>query len=61
MILEETKQTIEKNMNKNGDKSTESHSNSPSILDNNEIIAVQKSVKALQISKLLLFVTVNNK
>ena len=43
---------------KNGIQNSETHSNSTMVLDKSEAIAVKKSIRALQVSKLLLFVSV---
>ena len=49
---------IEKINKKNGIQNSETHSNSTMFLDKNEAVAVKKSIRVLQISKLLLFISV---
>ena len=49
---------IEKLNKKNGIQNSEARSNSTMFLDKSELTAVKKSIRALKISKLLLFVSV---
>ena len=59
-IDEKNMKTIKKKINNKFDiKQSESYSNSTTELDKNESKAVNNSSKALKISKILLFVSVN--